>query len=252
MLALVLPVVPSFGLKESALAAVGMGGGGAAGGGGLIAAIGAHGAATVAAVAIATGGAVVGVAVTHPQLVSKAQAALERVADDVRGGGVSNTSISGRVRSDAGRANGSFEGDTAQKTAGKKARRDKMSAPRDPIADAEKRKESPGRGRESGVEGPVRSKPPKAHAHGQDRAAAARSDRSRGRRGSPSRGRPAGTPGGGGDKERGQRRLNLPEPGANRRPERSLPRGGKGGPARALRDPVNRGRDRAKGATRRN
>ena len=255
MLALALPVVPSLGLKESALAAVGMGGGGAAGGGGLIAAIGAHGAAKVAAVAIATGGAVGGavggVAVAHPQLVSKAQAALERVADDVRGGGVSNTSVSGRGRSDAGRESGSFEGDTAQKTARKRARRDKMSAPRDPIATAEKRKESSGRGRESGVDEPGRSKPAKAP-HGQGRAAAARKDRSRGRRGSPSRGKPAGSPGGGGGKRRGQSRLNLPEPGANRRPERSLPRGGKGGPVREPRDPVNRGRDRAKGATRRN
>ncbi len=246
MLALALPVVPSLGLKESALAAVGMGGGGAAGGGGLIAAIGAHGAAKVAAVAIATGGALGGAAVTHPQLVSQAQAALERVADDVRGGGVSNTSVRGRGRSDAGRASGSFDWDAAQATARKKARRDKMSAPRDPIADAEKRKESPGRGREGGAEGPVRSKPPKARAHGQDRAAAARKDRSR------RRGRPAGSPGGGGDKERGQRRLNLPEPGAKPRLGRSLPRGGKGGPVRVPRGPLNRVRDRAKGATPKN
>jgi RNA polymerase sigma factor (sigma-70 family) len=236
MLALALPVVPSLGLKESALAAVGMGGGGAAGGGGLIAAIGAHGAAKVAAVAIATGGAFAGAAVTYPLFESKAQPAPE-VADGVRDG-VSGPSVRGRGRSDAGRASGSFEGDTAQKTARKKARRDKMSAPRDPIATAEKRKESSGRGRESGVDEPGRSKPAKAP-HGQGRAAAARKDRSRGRRGSPSRGKPAGSPGGGGGKRRGQRRLNLPEPGANRRPERSLPRGGKGGRVpepRGLRD----------------
>ena len=80
LLAVVLPVIPSLGLKESALAAAGIGGGGAAGGGGLIAALGASGAAKVAAVAIATGGAVGGVvAAKDADLIARAEAAVERV-----------------------------------------------------------------------------------------------------------------------------------------------------------------------------
>ena len=87
LLAVALPVIPSLGLKESALAAAGIGGGGAAGGGGLIAALGASGAAKVAAVAIATGGAVGGVAATDPDLVARAEAAVGDVAHALGGVG---------------------------------------------------------------------------------------------------------------------------------------------------------------------
>ena len=86
LLALVLPVAPSLGLKESALAAAGLGGGGAAGGGGgLIAALGTSGAVKVATITVAAGGTGGGLAATQPGLVDKAQAAVERAADEVVG-----------------------------------------------------------------------------------------------------------------------------------------------------------------------
>ena len=80
LLALALPVVPSLGLKESVLAAAGVGGGGVAGGGRLLAALGASGAVKIAAIGVAAGGALAGVAATSPKLVDKAQAAVERSA----------------------------------------------------------------------------------------------------------------------------------------------------------------------------
>nr|MBA3420746.1 sigma-70 family RNA polymerase sigma factor [Thermoleophilaceae bacterium] len=52
LLAIALPVVPSLGLKESALAAAGVAGGGTAGGGGLLAALGASGAVKMAAIGV--------------------------------------------------------------------------------------------------------------------------------------------------------------------------------------------------------
>jgi hypothetical protein len=82
MLAIVLPVIPSFGLKESALAAAGIGGG-AAGGGGLIAAVGGAGAGKILA-GIAVGGAIGGVAATNPGLVERAGVEITRAANVVR------------------------------------------------------------------------------------------------------------------------------------------------------------------------
>lgn len=146
MLAVALPVAPSLGLKESALAAVGIGGGGgAAGGGGLIAGLGAQGAAKVAAIAIATGGAGAGVAVTHPELVDKAQAALERRAPEARG---AVSSASGRrERTTAGLAS-----DAGPQTARQKRRRREMNAAAEAAAD--ERKDTSGRARSA------RPKPP--------------------------------------------------------------------------------------------
>jgi RNA polymerase sigma factor (sigma-70 family) len=81
MLALVLPVVPSLGLKESALAAAGIGGG-AAGGGGLVAIAGGAGVAKILA-GVAVGGAIGGVVATQPQLVDRARLEVERAANVV-------------------------------------------------------------------------------------------------------------------------------------------------------------------------
>ena len=78
MLAVALPVAPTLGLRESALAAAGIGGGGAAGGGGLIAALGAHGVSKAVAITLATGAAVGGSAASAPALLDKAGAAVER------------------------------------------------------------------------------------------------------------------------------------------------------------------------------
>jgi RNA polymerase sigma factor (sigma-70 family) len=76
MLAVVLPVAPSLGLRENALAAAGAGGVGATGGGGLLAALGASTGAKVAAAMLAVGGAAGGVVASDPQLVAKAGAAV--------------------------------------------------------------------------------------------------------------------------------------------------------------------------------
>ncbi|MFL5910683.1 MAG: sigma-70 family RNA polymerase sigma factor [Gaiellaceae bacterium] len=74
MMAAVLPVIPTIGLKHSALAALGIGGGGgaaaaggAAAGGGILTGLGSAGVATKAAIVLAVGGAAVGggVAVDH-------------------------------------------------------------------------------------------------------------------------------------------------------------------------------------------
>ena len=89
MLAVALPVIPSLGLKDAALAAMGIGGGGAAGGGvaggggGLIAALGASSAGKIAAVAIATGGAIGGVAATEPGVFRSATGAVAQAATTV-------------------------------------------------------------------------------------------------------------------------------------------------------------------------
>ena len=124
MLALVLPVVPTVGLKESALAAAGIGGGGAAGGGGLIAALGASGAAKIAAVGVAAGGAAGGFVAADPNLLPRAQAAVERATNDVGSVvfGPSAGSRGGEVR--GGKVSGSLNWDAAQSAARRKTRRD--------------------------------------------------------------------------------------------------------------------------------
>ena len=127
MLALALPVVPSLGLKESALAAAGVGGGGAAGGGGLLAAIGAHGAAKVATVAIVTGGTAGGVAATNPGLVDKAQAAVAHAVAEVR-----SVTAGGSVGDDGppsgeGEAGRSLDWESAERAARKKTREDRKA-----------------------------------------------------------------------------------------------------------------------------
>ena len=141
MLALALPVVPTVGLKESALAAAGIGGGGAAGGGGLIAALGASGAAKVTAAGIAVSGAAGGIVAADPGLVSRAQAAVEQAADDV---GSLVSGPSGGARDGEGtvaKVSGSFDWEAAKRAARDKSR-----------ADAKSRREgSPGRGDPSGV-----------------------------------------------------------------------------------------------------
>ena len=80
LLASALPVAPSLGLKQSVLAAAGIGGGGgAAGGGGLLAAVAGHGvAAKVSTVAVLSGGALGGVAATEPGLLKSAVDSVER------------------------------------------------------------------------------------------------------------------------------------------------------------------------------
>ena len=124
MLALVLPVVPTVGLKESALAAAGIGGGGAAGGGGLIAALGASGAAKIAAVGVAAGGAAGGFVAADPNLLPRAQAAVERATNDVGSVvfGPSAGSRGGEVR--GGKVSGFLNWDAAQSAARRKTRRD--------------------------------------------------------------------------------------------------------------------------------
>ncbi len=124
MLALALPVVPTVGLKESALAAAGIGGGGAAGGGGLIAALGASGAAKVAAVGVAAGGAAGGLVAPDPNLVPRAQAAVERAADEVKSVVSSPSGGSRGEKGSAEKLRGTFNWDAAQRTARQKARRD--------------------------------------------------------------------------------------------------------------------------------
>lgn len=209
MLAVALPVVPSFGLRESALAAVGIGGGGAAGGGGLIATLGGHGAAKVAAIAIATGGAGGGAAVTHPELVSKAQAALERIASDERGG-VAGPSLTSREVSTAGRVNGSSRSGATLQTASKEGRSGEMKAA------AAERKDRSSRERPRGVERPGRPKL-KDRSHGQGAAAGPRNDRGRGRRGASARGKPNGSFRRGGDRSRRRRSSTRPKVGGTRR-----------------------------------
>ncbi|MCA1699362.1 MAG: RNA polymerase sigma factor, partial [Actinobacteria bacterium] len=181
MLAVALPVVPSLGLKESVLAAVGFSGGGAAGGGGLLAALGAHGAAKVAAVAIATGGALGGAAVALPEPASKAEGTPKRVTPDARGG-ASGPSVSSRRGATAERASGSFDSDAARQTARKKGRRSEMSTAAVPVAD--ERKDRPSREHARSDEGPARPIPKAKHQpHGQSRTAGSNKDRGRGLRG---------------------------------------------------------------------
>jgi hypothetical protein len=233
MLAVALPVVPSFGLKESALAAAGIGGGGAAGGGGLMAALGAQGAAKTAAIAIATGGALGGAAVAVPELVSKAQGEHKEVRPDARGG-ASGASVSRRQGTAAGRANGSFDSDAAPQRAAEKGRRREANAAAD--------KDSPSRERPDG-DGPARPRP-KDRRDGQSQAAGPRKDRGRGRRGTSARSKPKGSPRRGADKSRGRKSSKPPKLAGNRGRRRSL--GKKRDTRPKQRAPLNRGKSRAR------
>ncbi|CAA9493725.1 MAG: hypothetical protein AVDCRST_MAG45-888 [uncultured Solirubrobacterales bacterium] len=122
MLALALPVAPTLGLKESALAAAGIGGSGGAGGGGLIAALGASGAAKVATVGVAAGGAAGGLVAADPALVPRAQAAVEQAAGTV--GGVVLRPFEGPGGSKGGgpAVSTSFDWDSAQAEARRESR----------------------------------------------------------------------------------------------------------------------------------
>ena len=236
MLAVALPVVPSLGLKESALAAVGMGGGGAASGGGLVAALGAHGAAKVAAIAIATGGAVGGGAIVHPQLVSKAPAAAQQ-ADEGREGG-RGPSVRSREIANADRVKGSTDRDTPRKTAREKRRRDETSRAGDRAAGGRKARLSQGRAR--GVEEPARAKPPKDRAQRRDEAVPSRNHRDRGRRGASARSKPNASSRARGDKGSGRRPANVPGAGGSSGVRGSLGRGERGSPAAARRPRASR------------
>ena len=214
MLAVALPVVPSLALKESTLAAVGLGGGGAAGGGGLIAALGAHGAAKVAAIAIAACGAVGGVAVTHPGLASKGPFADERVTDEGRGG-VSGSSVSSRRSATAGPANGSSDSDAARQAARKKGRRSEVNAGADLGPND---REGSAREGASRVEGPGRPEPTD-QPDGQSGAVGPRKDRGRAPQRISPRSKPNGSSRGGADKSRGRKSSKRPKaPGKGRRP----------------------------------
>ena len=216
MLALALPVIPSLGLKESTLAAAGIGGGGAAGGGGLIAALGASSAAKVVAVGVAAGGALGGVAATDPSLVDKAQAAVDRATHgavstifgaslDQRGPEVSGT-----------KAEGSFDWDAARDAARQKIRRAEKAGRGGPSED--KRSRGVGRGQSRGGGSPGEGKPGKGHAYGRDG-------------GKPGKGHAYGRDQGAnrGAKPSGPSRRGGNGAGRRRRNEPSTGRGGHGG-----------------------
>jgi RNA polymerase sigma factor (sigma-70 family) len=201
MLALALPVIPSLGLKESTLAAAGIGGGGAAGGGGLIAALGASSAAKVVAVGVAAGGALGGVAATDPSLVDKAQAAVDRATHgavsavfgsslDQRGSEVSGTKVEG-----------SFDRDAARDAARQKTRRDEKAGRG--VSSGDKRSPGVGRRKSRGGGPPGEGNPGKGHAYGRDGGAPPGSN-GRGRDKRANRGaKPRGpSRGGGGNAER--------------------------------------------------
>jgi len=232
MLAVALPIAPSLALKESALATVGFSGGGAASGGGLLAALGAHGAGKVAALAIATGGAVGGAAVTHPELVSRAQGALERIAPGAPSS-LSRPSVSSRREATAGRANGSSRSGATPQTARKKGRRGEMKAAADHVPD--EHKDRPSRERARGVEGPGRPKL-KDRSDGQSGAAGPRKDRGRGKRGASARGKPKGSFRRGGDESRGRKSSKRPKVGGTRR-RRGSPRQDRQRPTQATTRP---------------
>ena len=195
MLALALPVVPSLGLKESALAAAGVGGGGAAGGGGLLAALGAHGAAKVATVAIVTGGTAGGVAATDPGLVDKAQAAVAGAVTEVQ------SVVAGSSAGDDGEdsperdAGGSFDWESAERTARKKTREGRKAG-RGAFASGE-RPPAKGPGKSRG-QSAGRGRPRGGDARGQQRGAADAKAPGQSKRGASSPGRAHGaTPRGG-------------------------------------------------------
>ncbi len=124
MLAVALPVIPSLGLKETALAAagVGVGGGGAAGGGGLLAALGAHGATKTAAVVLTAGATVGGLAVTEPELFS----GLARGAEGQSASGGGGEDQGGALGS--GEDEDSFDWDSARDEAQRTSSREQVVA----------------------------------------------------------------------------------------------------------------------------
>ncbi|HEV2773927.1 MAG TPA: sigma-70 family RNA polymerase sigma factor, partial [Thermoleophilaceae bacterium] len=164
-LALALPVAPSLGLKESALAAAGIASGKAAGGGGVLAAgLGASGALKLAAIGVAAGGALAGVAATDPSLVDKAQAAVKRAADGV-GSVVSGSSVEHRgEEARADKANG-FSARNATRGAPRQRTGPHKKAGRVPISRGEQPRRA---GRDEGRGGSQSRKqtPRRAHAYG--------------------------------------------------------------------------------------
>jgi len=240
MLALALPVIPSLGLKESSLAAAGIGGGGAAGGGGLIAALGASSAAKVAAVGVAAGAALGGVAATDPSLVDKAQAAVDRAthgavsavfgsSPDRRGPEVSGT-----------KAEGSFGWDAARDAARQKIRSADKAGRGGPSDD----KRSPGVGQSRGGGPPGEGDPGKGQANGRDGGKPGKGQANGRDGGKPGKGhaygRDGGKPGKGhaygrdqganrGAKPSGPSRGGVKGAGRRRRNEPGTGRGGQGG-----------------------
>jgi RNA polymerase sigma factor (sigma-70 family) len=239
MLALALPVIPSLGLKESALAAAGIGGGGAAGGGGLLAALGAHGAAKVAAVAIATGGAAGGAAAIDPSLVDKAQAAVGRAVAEVRN--VAAGSAAGGDGASGKRvAGGSLDWDSAQDAAEKKTRADKKAgrgafAPAKPPRDSGKQPGSQ-RGQEN---------PGQGNAYGRGNQGPASKARGQSKGAGPGRGKSSGAYPRGRSPESRERGLGARLGGAGGAGSGTLP-GPRGGVPKSDRL-LNRGRDRGRG-----
>lgn len=213
MLAVALPVVPSLGLRESVLAAAGIGGGGAAGGGGLIAALGAHGAMKAVAIALATGAAVVGGAASHPALLEQARAVAEHAsggleelvsssAPSPEEGGTSDSNVgsfdreaakAGARRASRGAANGNGSSDpSSQKGSSTSTPGQRRGRPAAPLPQRQGRRRA--YGREEGRPGGTRGN----RAHGAARSTAAREHSGRrGQRSGRGRGRPFGVPGSG-------------------------------------------------------
>ena len=241
MLALALPVAPTLGLKESALAAAGIGGGGAAGGGGLIAALGASGAAKVTAVGVAAGGAAGGLVAADPALLPRAQAAVEQASGEV--GGVVSPPFDGPLGPKTGppAVGTSFDWDAAEAEARRKSRRERRLDPGPPAASE---RPSPAAADEDDAgSGPaVGSGVGAANAYG--RGGQGDRESRPGRRGREGRGRRSN---GRGRDERPNRRVKLGlrgrrsveetgrrltppglERGAERRPSKGVPEGKKG------------------------
>ena len=264
MLALALPVVPTLGLKESALAAAGIGGGGAAGGGGLIAALGASGAAKVAAVGVAASGAAGGLVAADPNLVPRAQAAVERAADEVRSVVSSPSGGSNGEKGSAKKVRGTFSWGAAQRAARQKTRREAKAS--GGASSGGERPTGAGKGgrgsQRGGDDQPGGGSAGNAHAYGRRGDAPGRRAQGGKGRGSEGRGRGRGrderanrggnlsrrSPGGGRDTGR---RLNVPGVGrGDGRLPRSSPGGGDGRDRPLPKKPrglPNRGRSGARG-----
>ena len=115
-LALVLPVVPTLGLRESALAAVGLGGGSATGGGAATAGFGTAavakaGAAKVAIVAVAAGGAAVGGGIAVEQTLLEDSGSRPAVTQPEKASGAAG----GAPASEAGAGSGKATGTGAER-----------------------------------------------------------------------------------------------------------------------------------------
>ena len=191
LLALALPVAPSLGLKESALAAAGIGGGGAAGGGGgLLAALGTSGAVKVATITVAAGGTVGGLAATQPGLVDKAQAAVDRAADEVMG------VVSGPSAGDRGqeareeKASGLSHPTTISSPPGEKADRTEKAA-RGPGSRAERSPRTRSNESRGGGQSPEQDVA-KLRSGGRDENGGRAKSRGRDERSEPRRGKPGG------------------------------------------------------------